>query len=341
MTGTGFGITIRPRTAWARVRPLSDSLTRRLFHHTEAGINTPGERLEIARATYESEEDPARKRVNAAMVAGALFNRATDIFNSVVDLAAKGVEISSDHELMRQCERYFEEALQLGKQVKHYSGHEGIDEMWGEPFKAFVLPTAAFYESRYLKIAQSMRDIDAIAEQMSTMARTYSGFKPCLDLVAEFSKAAKQECETMRRDPDIFQVWPRYVAAGEALLGFEPQRRSRDNDDVQRSMHEGKRLVGYISGARVPMPKSTAEFIAQCDRLRQRLRGDGPIRRQITSQRGHHMQPLRRRIQPHALHQEQPARRGRRGSNVRGEREDDHLRRHGPGRPPPLRELRR
>lgn len=252
-------------------KALIDSLTRRLFHHTEAGINTPGERLETARSAYESEQDPARKRVNAAMLAGALFNRATDIFNSVVDLAAKGVEISSDNELMRQCERYFEEALQLGKQVKHYSGHEGIDEMWGEPFKAFVLPTAAFYESRYLKIGQSMRDIDVVAEQMTKMASTYADFEPCLELVAEFSRAAKQECETMRRDPDSFQIWPRYVAAGEALLAFEPTRCNRDNDDIRRMIHEGKELLGYISGARVPMPKSTAEFISHCDRLRRRL----------------------------------------------------------------------
>ena len=81
-------------------KALIDTLTRRLFHHTEAGINTPGERLEMAREAYERETDPTRKRVNAAMLAGALFNRATDIFNSVVDLASKGVEISSDNELM-------------------------------------------------------------------------------------------------------------------------------------------------------------------------------------------------------------------------------------------------
>ena len=259
-------------------KALIDSLTRRLFHHTEAGINTPGEKLELARDAFEREQDPARKRVNAAMLAGALFNRATDIFNSVVDLAAKGVEISSDNELMRQCERYFEEALQLGKQVKHYSGHEGIDEMWGEPFKAFVLPTAAFYESRYLKIAQSMRDIDSIATEMASMARLRPDFAACEALIVEFAKAAKQECEVMRRDPDSFQIWPAYVAAGEALLAFEPEQCSRDNDDIRRIIHEGKQLLGYISGARVPMPKSTAEFINHCERLKRRLDRESPVR---------------------------------------------------------------
>ncbi|SVD44061.1 uncharacterized protein METZ01_LOCUS396915, partial [marine metagenome] len=49
-------------------------LTRRTFHHTEPGINTPGNRVETARQAYESERAPERKRVNAAMLAGALFN---------------------------------------------------------------------------------------------------------------------------------------------------------------------------------------------------------------------------------------------------------------------------
>ena len=267
-----------PEDGLSTRKALIDSLTRRLFHHTEAGINTPGERLELARSAYETEEDPTRKRVNAAMLAGALFNRATDIFNSVVDLAAKGVEISSDNELMRQCERYFEEALQLGKQVKHYSGEEGIDEMWGEPFKAFVLPTAAFYESRYLKIAQSMRDIDRIADRMVEMAALRVDFDGCVALIQEFAKTAKQECETMRRDPDSFRIWPAYVAAAEALLAFEPRQCNRDNDDLRRIIHEGKQLVGYIAGARVPMPKSMDEFLQRCKRLEKRLSDQPPVR---------------------------------------------------------------
>ena len=119
---------------------LIDSLTRRAFHHTEAGISTPGKSLDQARIAYESETNPARKRVNAAMLAGSLFHRATDLFTSIVDLGELGVQVSRDNELMRQCSGRFQEALTLGKQVKHYSGCEGIDEIWGEPFKAFTMP---------------------------------------------------------------------------------------------------------------------------------------------------------------------------------------------------------
>ena len=97
---------------------LIDQLTRRLFHHTELGINTPSDRLDTARAAYERETDARRKRVCGAMLAGALFNRATDIFTSIVELAAKGIETSPDNELMRECEECFVEALKLGKTVQ-------------------------------------------------------------------------------------------------------------------------------------------------------------------------------------------------------------------------------
>src|SRR5210317_1342856 len=150
----------------ANRKRLIDSLTRRAFHHTEAGINTPGRSLGIAREAYQSESDPERKRINAAMLAGALFNRATDLFTTIVDLGELGVQVSRSNELMRQCSDCFQEALTLGRQVKHHSGCEGIDEVWGEPFKAFTMPVADFYQSRFIKIAQGMRDIDRIADCM-------------------------------------------------------------------------------------------------------------------------------------------------------------------------------
>ncbi|HET6720630.1 MAG TPA: hypothetical protein VFH22_13335, partial [Rhodocyclaceae bacterium] len=65
---------------------LIEALTRRLFNHTEYGLDVPGHRLEEAMAAYEAETDPARKRVKGAMYAGAMFNRATDIFRHLVEL---------------------------------------------------------------------------------------------------------------------------------------------------------------------------------------------------------------------------------------------------------------
>src|SRR6478609_7006626 len=141
---------------------LIEALTRRLFNHVEHGINIPGKQLNEARSAFESETDPQRKRVKGAMLAGAIFNRATDIFTKLVEIQEIGVSIEPDNALMRECGDYLMEALKLGKMVLHRSGEEGLDELWGEPFKAFAFPIEEFYNSRYIKIAQSMRAIDVI-----------------------------------------------------------------------------------------------------------------------------------------------------------------------------------
>ena len=250
---------------------LIDSLTRRAFHHTEAGINTPGRNLEMARTAYQSQSCPERKRVNAAMLAGSLFNRATDIFTSIVALGELGVKVGHKNELMRECSACFEEALALGQQVKHHSGCEGIDEIWGEPFKAFTMTPVEFYRSRFIKIAQSMRDIDNLADCMIGTFCGSSLFSEVEPIIRDYSQAAKQVSQTMKNDPTIFVLWPSFVALAEALDSFEPGLRE-DSDQllVMRTgkgmalLREGKRLIGYIAGARVPIPKSTENYIEKC-----------------------------------------------------------------------------
>jgi hypothetical protein len=257
----------------ANRKRLIDSLTRRAFHHTEAGINTPGKSLDLAREAYESETSPERKRVNAAMLAGALFNRATDLFTSIVDLAELGVQVSHSNELMRECSDCFQEALALGRQVKHHSGCEGIDEVWGEPFKAFTMPVKDFYESRFIKIAQSMRDIDLIANCMIDVFCSRALFSEARELIVEYATAARQTAETMKKDPVIFRVWPKFVALGEQLDAFKPGL-SDEADQMLRMrvaygrdlMQEGRRLISYIAGARVSMPKSSQAYVEKCQR---------------------------------------------------------------------------
>jgi hypothetical protein len=245
-------------------------LTRRTFHLTEPGINTPGEKLEMARAAYEAETDSARKRVKAAMLAGALFNRATDIFTKLVDLVSKGVQINTDNELMVQCGKYFQEALSLARNVRHYSGHEGIDELWGEPLKAFTMPIDRFYESRYIKIAQTMQDIDRIAHRLVKLCAGEAAFEGVEPLILGLATAARLECETMKSDPVIFDVWPRFVTAAEALENFRPKppkdaQASRRAAEITELLKEGKKVVTYLAGARVPMRKSTDAFLQKCD----------------------------------------------------------------------------
>jgi hypothetical protein len=254
---------------------LIDQMTKRAFHHTEEGINTPGPKLDLAREAWETETDPARKRVNAAMLAGALFNRATDLFTTIVELGEIGVKISTDNELMKECGECFKEALNLGRFVKHYSGEEGIDELWGEPFKAFTLPIATVYEGRYMKVARAMRDIDGLAQKMISVFSRIEGFGRIEALLKELAAAAKLESETMKSDPVIFRVWPRFVAACEAVVDFRPvlatevsADRLRYAEDALRLIHDGKRVIEYLAGARVPMPKTTAAYHARCDAFR-------------------------------------------------------------------------
>jgi len=261
-----------PPESLAAKKRLIENLKKRLFHHTESGINTPGRNLKAAREAYEAETDPARKRVKGTMLAGALFNRATDIFTTAVELEGKGVKISPENELMRQSGEYFEEALELGKLVKHYSGHEGVDELWGEPLKAFAMPIADFYTSRYIKIAQTMRDIDIITGKLSEVFSNTTLFNPIGKVIMEYGEIAKLQAETIRSDMAIFDVWPRFVAIGEALLAFTPKLDAHASGEEEKLaeiglvlLHNGKNLVSYLAGVRTPMPKSTKEYLQSCE----------------------------------------------------------------------------
>ena len=90
------------------------------------------------------------------------------------------------------------------------------------------MSVAEFYESRYAKIAQTMRDIeriaDAIVEQIEGDEWLRGAQGP---LVRAFAQAAKEETETMRTDPATFDVWPEFVACGEAAARVPSPRAGR------------------------------------------------------------------------------------------------------------------
>jgi hypothetical protein len=250
---------------------LIEALTRRLFNHVEHGLNIPGNRLEEARHAYQQELDPQKKRVKGAMLAGALFNRATDVFTKIVELQALGVEIGHSNALMRQCGEHLKEALELGKMVLHRSGDEGIDELWGEPFKAFAFPIEDFYESRYLKIAQTMKAIDQIASELVATFGPLPMFTGIDTVIREFAIAAKVKSETLQTDVDIFDVWAGFVASSERLGCFRPlltgTPSAEEHMQAQAGLQlvrAGRDLVSYITRARVPMPKSICEYVERC-----------------------------------------------------------------------------
>ncbi len=262
-----------PADSLATKKALIQALTRRLFNHVEHGINIPGRRLADARRAYESEADPKRKRVKGAMLAGAMFNRATDIFTKLVELQELGVEIDTDNALMRECGVCLQEALELGRLVLHRSGEEGIDELWGEPFRAFSIPVEAFYESRYIKIAQTLRDIDQVCAAMTATFAASELFAGIEQPLRQLNEAAKIKCETLRTDSTIFDIWASFVIAAEELTAFRPHLSSpplkgeaRLAAGGQRLLVKGRDLITYITRARTPMPKSTEEYIRLCQR---------------------------------------------------------------------------
>jgi hypothetical protein len=264
-----------PADTLSAKKRLIEALTRRLFNHVEHGLNIPGSRLADARRAFDNETDPQRKRVKGAMLAGALFNRATDLITKLVEVQALGVEIQPDNELMRDCGDHLQEALSLGKTVLHRSGEEGIDELWGEPFKAFAFPMEDFYKSRYVKIAQTMAAIDSIGGVMVRAFGDVAAFAGIEPLIAELVIAAKSKCETLRTDEDIFDVWTSFAVATEKLGSYKPalpaDATTREQDWAAQGLQllrRGRDLVSDVTRARVPMPKSTREYIDACERYR-------------------------------------------------------------------------
>ena len=121
-----------------------------------------------------------------------------------------------------------------------------------------------------------MRDIDSIAEALERVMAAEPGFKGIDSRISAFAAAARLETETMRTDPAIFEVWPEFVACGEQIEEFTPSLPGEANDGQRqrareglRLLRDGKELVTYLAGARVPMPKSTRHFLARVEEYRE------------------------------------------------------------------------
>ena len=258
-------------------KSLIDQLTRRVFHHVEPGINTPGNKLEEVRRRYEAEGNASRKRVLAAMLAGALLNRGSDILTHIVELEQTGVTINPENELIKECGLCFMGALEYGKYIRVKHGREGLEELWGEPFRAFTTPVERFLESRYIKIAHTMQEIDEITEKMNTVFAGSSMFRNQVQLIEELATCGKNTMETLRSDPAIIEIWPRFVTAAEQVTDCKP---TLGEDATRREQALGKRgidifhrcgtLIEDLTNYRIPMPKTTQTLLQDCDQFRER-----------------------------------------------------------------------
>ena len=261
-------------------KSLIDQLTRRVFHHVEPGTNTPGDRLEEVRRRYEAEGNASRKRVLAAMLAGALLNRGSDILTHIVELEQIGVTIKPDNELLKECGLCFMGALEYGKYIRVKHGREGLEELWGEPFRAFTTPVERFLESRYIKIAHTMQEIDEITEKMNAIFARSPMFRNQVRLIGELATCGKNTMETLRSDPAIIEIWPRFVSAAEQVADCQPRLRE---DATRREQALGKRgidifhrcgtLIEDLTNYRVPMPRTTQTLLQDCDQFKERYAG--------------------------------------------------------------------
>ena len=175
---------------------------------------------------------------------------------------------------MQECGACLKEALELGKQVRHPSGHEGVDELWGEPFKVFTHTLASYYESRYVKISQTMQAIDAATERIINSFKHIPAFQGIDTMIRQYATAAREECELMKSDPDFFRSWPEFVALGERISQFTPDFPGDHSPLVHSELLrglalliDGKNLLSYMAGVRVPMPKSIEDYFRALDKF--------------------------------------------------------------------------
>ncbi len=89
--------------------------------------------------------------------------------------------------------------------------------------------------------------------------------------LADLVDSAKLKCETLQTDDVIFDVWASFVASAERLGEFVPTLPPEPTPTDQLAATQGRQLVragidliSYVTRARVPMPKSTQEFLLRC-----------------------------------------------------------------------------
>jgi hypothetical protein len=140
-----------------------------------------------------------------------------------------------------------------------------------------------------------MRAIDAIGDALRATIAALPAFGSLLPVVDDFVRAAKLKCETLRTDPDVFEVWSSFVVASETLCAFEPAAPSSSAETTLYAqfgdlLRASATLVSSMGRARVPMPKSTRAFLDRCEDLRQAA---GKTKREATPRPGVLTSPAR------------------------------------------------
>ena len=198
-TATGSRRTRCPPIPLLAKKRLIEALTRRLFNHVEHGVNVPGTRLDEARhAVRARDRSRSESGSRAPCWRAPLQSSGRHLHEAGRDPGARRRDRArqrADAPVRRSPSR----GPVSGKLVLHRSGEEGLDELWGEPFKAFAFPIEDFYNSRYIKIAQTCRP-STDRRRADRDVRPASHVRGIAPLVHDFAAAAKIKCETLRTD---------------------------------------------------------------------------------------------------------------------------------------------
>ena len=102
-------------------------------------------------------------------------------------------------------------------------------------------------------------------------------FRNQLQLIEELATSGKNTMETLRSDPAIIEIWPRFVTAAERVADCKP---TLGEDATRREQALGKRgidifhrcgtLIEDLTNYRIPMPKTTQTLLQDCDQFKER-----------------------------------------------------------------------
>jgi len=242
-------------------KDLIAALTRRLFNHTEHGLNRARHAPRRGASRLRAGNRPRAAQDQGRHAGRRIIQSGHGVFTQLVEIQRLGVDIQSDNPLMRACGRTPEGsagARQAG--AARGRGEEGIDELWGGALQGGSCSRSrASTKAATSKIAETMRDIDAIADTLIGTFADLPAFRRHRDGRCRARGGGQGQDETLRTDPDLFEVWTTFVAAAERLAFFEPRLPADASVRAKQEVSDALQLIPREQGphhlrhrARVP-----------------------------------------------------------------------------------------
>jgi hypothetical protein len=122
-----------------------------------------------------------------------------------------------------------------------------------------------------------MSEIDTITDKLSSIFRKTEMFGHLVPILKDLGESAKMATETLRSDTRIIEIWPRFVGASDRIFAAKvniPKDGSRKQYALGKRglelIADGATLIISHSNSRMPMPKSTSEFLERCNTFKKK-----------------------------------------------------------------------